>query len=105
MECPIRDHLNPGYYSRAGRHVCCSLSAGDPTMVYVPEGCAHGFQTLDDDSVLLYMISTSYDTASARGIRWNDPALGIPWPHHDTVLISERDRELPLLSSIATPFP
>ncbi len=66
------------------------------TSVYVPEGFAHGFQTLEDDSEVLYMISAPYAPDAARGVRWNDPALGIRWPLPDPIL-SARDREFPLL--------
>lgn len=59
-------------------------------ILYVPEGFAHGFQTLEDDSVVLYHMSAGYNPEAARGIRWDDPALGITWPLELTV-ISERD--------------
>jgi dTDP-4-dehydrorhamnose 3,5-epimerase len=62
--------------------------------MYVPEGVAHGLQTLADDSEVLYMISQPYDAALARGVRWNDPAFGIDWPLPPAVM-SERDRTYP----------
>ena len=62
--------------------------------LYVPEGVAHGFQTLSDDAEVLYMISEAYEPSLARGVRWNDPAFGIEWPAPPTV-ISERDRAYP----------
>lgn len=62
--------------------------------VYVPPGCAHGFQTLEDDTDLLYLISEFYDESLQRGVRWDDPALGIEWPAAPTVM-SERDRGFP----------
>lgn len=67
------------------------LSAGNGRMVYLPEGIAHGFLTLSDDTELLYLMSQCYCADSARGVRWNDPAFGIQWPH-EPVVISERDR-------------
>ncbi|MEZ5851792.1 MAG: dTDP-4-dehydrorhamnose 3,5-epimerase [Hyphomicrobiaceae bacterium] len=67
------------------------LSAGDLTMLYVPKGFAHGFQTLTDDVEVAYMISTPYAPDAARGIRYDDPAIGIVWPLPVSV-ISERDR-------------
>jgi len=73
-------------------------------MIFVPEGCAHGFQTLEDHTTLLYMISVPYEGTAAAGIRWNDPALGIPWPRHDDLLLSERDRALPFLSELPPTF-
>ncbi len=55
-------------------------------MLYVPEGFAHGFQTLEDDTEVFYQMSEFYAPECARGVRWNDPAFGIEWPirgsHH-----------------------
>ena len=72
------------------------LSARNRLALYVPEGFAHGFQTLQDDTEVLYQISESYRPDLARGVRWDDPTLGITWPVSDPV-ISERDRTYPLL--------
>jgi dTDP-4-dehydrorhamnose 3,5-epimerase len=63
-------------------------------MVYVPEGCAHGFQTLADDSEVFYQISEFYQPECSTGVRWNDPALAIPWPISN-VIASKRDGALP----------
>src|SRR5262249_35834055 len=71
------------------------LSArAEPTMLFVPEGFAHGFQTLQDDTEVMYQHSEFYSPDHARGIRWNDPAFGIQWPQ-DERIISERDRSYP----------
>ena len=70
------------------------LSAENRRMLYIPEGCAHGFQTLTDDAEITYLISTPYVPDSARGARWDDPAFGIRWPLPPTV-IGERDRSYP----------
>lgn len=72
------------------------LSARNRLALYVPEGFAHGFQTLQDDTEVLYQMSESYRPDLARGVRWDDPTLGITWPVSDPV-ISERDRTYPLL--------
>lgn len=72
------------------------LSASNRLALYVPEGFAHGFQTLQDDTEVLYQMSESYRPDLARGVRWDDPTLGITWPVSDPV-ISERDRTYPLL--------
>jgi dTDP-4-dehydrorhamnose 3,5-epimerase len=69
----------------------CSLPAADFKMIYIPEGFAHGFQTLEDNTLVSYQISEFYHPESARGIRWDDPMFGIEWPIHDKV-ISDRDR-------------
>ncbi len=72
------------------------LSAGNRRALYVPEGFAQGFQTLADDSEVLYLMSQFYRPDAARGVRWDDPALGIAWPIADPQL-SDRDRSLPRL--------
>jgi len=70
------------------------LTAASHKALYIPEGCAHGFMTLEDDSEVLYQISEFYHPESARGVRWNDPTFGIRWPEKVEV-ISERDRTYP----------
>jgi dTDP-4-dehydrorhamnose 3,5-epimerase len=73
------------------------LSAAGSTLIYVPEGFAHGFQTLADNTELLYLMSAAYCPASARGVRWDDPALAITWPPCRERVISPRDRTFPEL--------
>jgi len=63
----------------------------DFKMLYIPEGFAHGFLTLMDNTEVFYQISEFYMPEYARGIRWNDPALGIQWPI-DVIVISEKDK-------------
>lgn len=75
------------------------LTSENRLALYIPKGVAHGFQTLTDDSEVYYQISASYSAAHARGIRWNDPGVGIHWPMLPTT-ISPRDRKLPLLASV-----
>ena len=61
-----------------------------------PEGFAHGFQTLEDDTDVMYMISTPYAPAAAAGVRWDDPAFGIEWPEPSSGrTLNERDRTWP----------
>lgn len=84
-----------------GRWIGQELSAENRRMFYIPKGFAHGFQTLQDKSEVFYQISTFYQPASARGVRWNDPAIGIDWPDAANAIISERDRALPLLYELA----
>lgn len=76
------------------------LGAADRQMLYIPAGFAHGFQTLADDTELLYQMSTPYVPAAARGIRWDDPDLGIAWPPVAKRVISPRDLALPALGAI-----
>ena len=56
------------------------LSAENRHMLYIPEGCAHGFLTLQDDTEVFYQMSEFYHPESARGVRWDDPAFQIVWP-------------------------
>jgi dTDP-4-dehydrorhamnose 3,5-epimerase len=67
---------SPSYLSWFG----LELSAENGHTLFVPEGCAHGFQTLVHESEVQYQISTSFFPAAARGVRWDDPAFGIEWP-------------------------
>jgi dTDP-4-dehydrorhamnose 3,5-epimerase len=64
------------------------------TMVYIPPGFAHGFQTLEDDTEVLYQMSEFHAPEAQRGFRWNDPAFAIRWPE-PVQMISERDRTFP----------
>ena len=63
-------------------------------MVYVPEGCGHGFLTLEDETEVFYQMSEFYHADLSRGVRWDDPAFQIVWPDKVEV-ISERDRTYP----------
>jgi dTDP-4-dehydrorhamnose 3,5-epimerase len=63
-------------------------------MLYVPEGCAHGFLTLTDDAEVAYQMSAPYAPEAARGVRFDDPAFAIEWPG-EVVVINERDRTYP----------
>jgi len=70
------------------------LTATNRHMFYVPEGCGHGFLTLEDATEVFYQMSRLHNAESARGVRWNDPAFQIDWPDKVHV-ISERDRDYP----------
>jgi dTDP-4-dehydrorhamnose 3,5-epimerase len=72
------------------------LSANNRLMLYVPENFAHGFQTLVDNTEVAYQLSEYYHPEAARGLRWDDPALGVEWPLPVTVM-SERDKQHALL--------
>ncbi len=71
------------------------LSADNHRMLYVPRGCAHGYQTLADDTDVFYFVSAPYSPDHQRGIRWNDAAIGVVWPLGTPSSISDRDRQLP----------
>lgn len=70
------------------------LTAENRQMIYIPEGCGHGFLTLEDETEVFYQMSEFYHPESARGVRWNDPAFQIVWPEQVEV-ISDRDRTYP----------
>ncbi len=77
------------------RWFAIELREGDAKALYIPEGFAHGFQTLEDDTEVLYAISVPYEASASRGVRWDDPAFGIEWPDAEPRVISERDRTYP----------
>ena len=83
-----------------GKHLTIELSPELSNQLYVPGGFAHGFQCLEDECTLFYQMSEIYHPDLARGVRWNDPTLGIAWPLEVTE-ISDRDRKLPLLSGLS----
>lgn len=73
------------------RWFAAELSAVNRHMLYIPEGCAHGFQTLTDDCEVCYQISAPYVPEAAQGVRWDDAAFGIEWPLTTQRVISARD--------------
>lgn len=81
--------------------VSVELTGENGRMVYIPEGIAHGFQTLESNTEVLYQMSEFYHPESACGVCWDDPALAIQWPIVEAVL-SDRDRAWPLLGSLLT---
>lgn len=82
-----------------GTHVVCRLSEQNKEMLYIPEGFAHGFFVLSEWATFLYKCSDYYHPEGERGIRWDDPEIGIAWPGSEPFL-SEKDRKLPFLSDI-----
>ena len=84
------------------RWVGIELSAENRLAMYVPEGCAHGFLTLTDDSEVAYQISEFHAPDAARGVRWDDPAIGIEWPG-EVLVINDRDSSYPDLEAKAAP--
>ena len=77
-----------------GRHLAVVLEATSRLALYVPPGVAHGFQTLEDDTVIGYHITPDYAPDHTRGVRFDDPAFGIAWPL-PVAVISARDRAFP----------
>lgn len=80
-----------------GRWFAAELSADNRRALYVPAGFAHGFSTLSDDTELFYQMSERYYPELARGVRWDDPSLGVTWPDCASRVISPRDLALPAL--------
>lgn len=74
------------------------LTARADRTLYIPPGCAHGFQTLEDDTEITYAVSETYHPEVEQGVRWNDPAFAITWPV-EGVTLSDKDQNLPLYSS------
>lgn len=81
-----------------GQWLGFELSSENRRQLYIPEGLAHGFQTLVPETEVLYHISVPYQPGSASGVRWDDPDLAIAWPELSGLTISERDAGLPLLA-------
>jgi dTDP-4-dehydrorhamnose 3,5-epimerase len=67
------------------------ISAENRDMLYVPAGCAHGYQALRDDTEVLYSVSSPYALDCERGVRWDDPVFGIEWKYGGEVILSDKD--------------
>lgn len=92
--CDVILDLRPE--SNSYRRWCAvELSAENRDMVYIPEGVAHGFQTLADDTEVFYQMSEFYHPECALGVRWDDPAFGIEWPLAEPI-VSDKDLSYPL---------
>jgi dTDP-4-dehydrorhamnose 3,5-epimerase len=79
--------------------VAVELTVDNRHMLYIPEGFAHGFQTLEGNTEVFYQMSAFYVSQSARGIRWNDTEIGIVWPETANRIVSIRDQNYNLLIS------
>jgi len=77
------------------RHFAVELSAENRRSVYAPEGFAHGFQTLEDNTEIFYQMSASYVPGLTHGVRWDDPAFGIEWPEVEKRIMNQRDATYP----------
>ena len=86
---------SPGFGTWCGTE----LTAENGRMLYVPEHCAHGFQCIEDNSEAMYLTSAFYAPDSCRGVRFDDPAIGIQWPL-PVAAISKQDRGWPLLEDL-----
>lgn len=86
-----------------GAHVAVELSADNWEQLLVPKGFAHGFVTLEDDTTVLYKVTAYFSAEHDRGLRWDDPELGIDW-RIDAPILSERDRGNPALADLPEYF-
>lgn len=88
-----------------GKFYATELSAENWCQLFVPVGFAHGFATLTPDCEVLYKVTALYTPSHDRGLRWNDPEVGIHWPvNAEQAILSDRDKILPLLRDIQSPF-
>jgi dTDP-4-dehydrorhamnose 3,5-epimerase len=84
-----------------GRHVAIVLSSAEWNQLFIPEGFAHGYCTLEPNTEVLYKVNAYYSAAHDRGLRWNDPRLAIDWPVSETdAVVSDKDRRQPMLSEL-----
>ena len=96
----LRQH-SPTY----GQHVRQFIRAEDWMQLFIPTGFAHGFCTLEPDTEVLYKVSAYYSPVHDRGLRWDDPQLGIDWPiAADEALVSDKDRGLPRFADLPVHF-
>ena len=86
-----------------GKHVCTLLSSEKNNMFWIPEGFAHGFVALEDNTIFAYKTTNYYNKASEDAIRWNDPDIGIDW-NVDQSIISEKDQQSRFFKDFETPF-
>lgn len=73
------------------RWTSATLTAENRAALYIPQGCAHGFQSLEDNTEVLYLMAGEYRAEAARTIAWNDPQIGIVWPQCERRILSQKD--------------
>lgn len=93
-------HGSPTY----GKWVSAELSPENGAQLWVPAGFAHGFMTLQPDTIISYKVTAPYSAEHDRGLRWDDPAIGISWPRMDGYVLSDKDKKQPLLSELPSYF-
>ncbi len=88
-----------------GQHVGVTLRAEDWTEIFIPDGFAHGFCTLTEDTEIVYKVSRYYAPSHDKGLAWDDPALAIAWPVPlDAAILSDKDRNHPTLAALPAYF-
>ncbi len=84
-----------------GRYVAVELSGDNKRQLFIPKGFAHGYMVLEEDTIFQYKCDAYYHPAAEGGIAWNDPQIGIEWPLPEgDIILSERDKNRPLLSEL-----
>lgn len=87
------------------RHVALVLSAADGNQLFIPDGFAHGFCTLEPNTEIVYKVNRYYSAEHDRGLAWDDPELGIAWPvDREAALLSDKDRRQPRLADLPAAF-
>ena len=86
-----------------GQYFAIELNAENQTQFFIPPGFAHGFSTLEDNTIFCYKCTNYYHKDSEGGVRFNDPALGIDWKV-EGLFVSDKDKELPLFADFVSPF-
>ena len=88
-----------------GRAVSCRLDAAEGAQLWVPPGFAHGYCTLEPDTVVAYKVTSPYSQADEGGLRWDDPVLDVAWPvRPERAVLSDKDKALPLLADLPPAF-
>lgn len=88
-----------------GQFVSAVLSGDNWQQMWIPAGFAHGFCTLEPETEFLYKVTDFYSPDYERGVRWDDPDIGIPWPiDHERAILSDKDRALPCLKDLPACF-
>lgn len=87
-----------------GQWVGAELSAENGAQLWIPEGFAHGFQTLEPNTILHYKVTAPYSAKDDRGLLWNDPTIGIEWPWAGDAILSAKDQVQPTLADLPVSF-
>lgn len=87
-----------------GRYVAAELSEDNHRLLWIPPGFAHGFQALEDNTLVLYLVTKEYSREHERCIRYDDPEIGIEWPIKEGLVVSEKDKKCPPLRGAETNF-
>lgn len=87
-----------------GKWAAVELSADNGEQLWVPAGFAHGFLTLVDNTMISYKVTAPYSASHDRGLKWDDPEIGINWPFMNTYIISDKDSKQPTLAELPEYF-